>query len=89
VLDINEVGRLIGGDRKPVNKVTIWRWVRAGTFPEPVRVSASTVRWHEADVDKWLASRPRGLTRMPEARKSKIAAAKAERRSRRGEAGVE
>ena len=32
---------------------TLWRKVKAGTFPQPVRLSKRRVGWREKDVLKW------------------------------------
>jgi prophage regulatory protein len=36
-------------------RTTIWRGVRAGTFPRPVRLTSGAIGWCEADVGDWLA----------------------------------
>lgn len=33
--------------------------MRAGELPEPVRIVPRAVRWIEAEIVAWLASRPR------------------------------
>jgi prophage regulatory protein len=33
--------------------------MQAGRFPEPVVIGARSVAWVEAEVDAWIASRPR------------------------------
>jgi prophage regulatory protein len=38
-------------------RTTIWRGVKAGTFPRPVRLTSSTIGWCENDVAHWLAER--------------------------------
>jgi prophage regulatory protein len=38
---------------------TIWRAVRAGTFPAPIVLGPNSVGWFEDEIDAWLASRPR------------------------------
>ena len=38
---------------------SLYKEMREGRFPEPVRISARSVRWHRAEVEAWLASRPR------------------------------
>ena len=38
---------------------TLWRQVKHGQFPKPIRVSARSVRWLESEIEDWLASRPR------------------------------
>lgn len=54
-LDIFDVCKRID-PKKPPNRTTIWRWVRAGTFPAPVKFGARA-RWSEAVVDAWIAER--------------------------------
>ena len=40
-------------------RTTIYRWMRAGMFPEPLRVGPRAVRWPESEIEHWLAARPR------------------------------
>jgi prophage regulatory protein len=40
-----------------VHRTTLWRWVRDGHFPRPVRLGPNTVAWDSIQVDVWLASR--------------------------------
>lgn len=40
-----------------VSTATIWRWVRKGEFPEPVKLNPQVVRWPDAELEKWEASR--------------------------------
>ena len=42
-----------------IARSTIYRLMRAGQFPEPVRVGPRAVRWPEHELDAWLAERPR------------------------------
>lgn len=42
-----------------IGRTTIYRLMRAGEFPEPVRIGPRAVRWIEAEIAAWLASRPR------------------------------
>ena len=42
-----------------IARTTIYRLMRAGLFPEPVRVGIRAVRWNEHELASWLASRPR------------------------------
>lgn len=39
------------------SKDTIWRWVRNGNFPAPVKLSPQLTRWRWADVQAWEQSR--------------------------------
>ncbi len=41
----------------PVSPAQIWRWVRAGTFPQPVKLGPNLTAWRAADVQAWLESR--------------------------------
>lgn len=38
---------------------TIYRKMREGSFPEPVKVGARAVRWPASEIEAWLADRPR------------------------------
>ena len=44
-----------------LSKATIWRRVRSGDFPVPVKLrgpASRSVRWKKAEVAKWIESRP-------------------------------
>lgn len=43
--------------RVPLSDTTLWRRVKDGTFPAPVRISTNAVAWREADVDRWINER--------------------------------
>lgn len=34
----------------PVSPATIWRWVRAGRFPKPVKLGPGVTAWRGADL---------------------------------------
>lgn len=38
----------------PFSDSTIWRRVRAGTFPAPVKLSERVTAWKAEDVRQWL-----------------------------------
>jgi len=40
----------------PVSASTIWRWVKAGVFPRPVKISSGTTAWKVEDVEAFLDS---------------------------------
>lgn len=40
---------------------TIMRWVRAGTFPAPVQISANRLAWRDFEIEQWCRSRPPGF----------------------------
>jgi len=39
------------------SRTTIYRGVRAGTFPAPIRITERRVAWRESDVQAWIQSR--------------------------------
>ena len=43
-----------------LSRATIYRHVRAGTFPAPFKLTERLVGWLATDVEDWLASRIRG-----------------------------
>ena len=52
ILRCPEVMRLTG-----LSKATLYRAVKAGEFPKPVKLTARAVGWRRKDVEHWLASR--------------------------------
>ena len=42
-----------------IARTTIYRLMRSGLFPEPVRVGVRGVRWPQREIEDWLAARPR------------------------------
>lgn len=40
----------------PFSPPTLWRKVRAGTFPKPVKLSERVTAWRVGDVRAWLAA---------------------------------
>lgn len=48
-----------------ISRSSIYRGVRAGTFPSSISLGARSVGWRRGDIDAWLAN-PAGY-RAPEA----------------------
>jgi prophage regulatory protein len=42
-----------------LSRVGVWRGVRSGDFPAPVKIGERAIAWREADVHAWIATRPR------------------------------
>ena len=40
----------------PVSPATLWRWVKAGKFPEPIRLSDRVTAWEASKVNAWIKS---------------------------------
>ena len=38
---------------------SIYRLMRAGLFPEPIRIGVRAVRWPSSEITNWLTTRPR------------------------------
>ena len=41
-----------------LSRTTIWRRVKAGTFPAPVELGANSIGWPELAIIEWVESRP-------------------------------
>jgi predicted DNA-binding transcriptional regulator AlpA len=41
----------------PINAATLWRGVKAGIFPRPVKVSPNSNRWRKAELAEALERR--------------------------------
>jgi|GEM_PF-1985633 len=52
LLTIDEVAEKLNVSRR-----TAYRMVKENDFPERKRLSSSTVRWSESEIDSWLRSR--------------------------------
>lgn len=55
ILRMNDVLTLTGIR----SRTTIWRRLRAGTFPAPVDLGYGQIGWLENDISDWINSRPR------------------------------
>ena len=42
-----------------ISRSTLYRLIRSGAFPEPVRLGERVVAWWESEVRAWMASRPK------------------------------
>ena len=48
-------------DATGLSRATIWRRVRSGEFPPPVRLggpNSRSVGWKKAEVEEWIDTRP-------------------------------
>lgn len=50
--------------RVKLSKVTIYRKVKAGTFPAQYELSANRVGWKESEIDAWCESRVKANPRV-------------------------
>ena len=50
--------------RTGLSRSTLYRKMRDGTFPMPLKVSARAVRWRESEIRAYVDSRPRSYGEM-------------------------
>ncbi len=43
----------------PLSRSTVWRLVRDGKFPAPLRISPGRVAWPENEIEVWRAAQKR------------------------------
>ena len=51
--------------RTALGRSTIYRLMRDGSFPEPLKIGPRAVRWWESEIEAWLAARPRSTGDRP------------------------
>ena len=52
--------------RTALGRSTIYRLMRNGDFPEPLKIGDRAVRWRESEIEEWLAARPQGYSVTPQ-----------------------
>ena len=45
--------------RTGLSRTTIWRRVRAGSFPAPIELGQNSIGWPAVEISAWLESRGR------------------------------
>ena len=45
-------------ERTGLSRTTLWRRVRAGTFPASTELGEMSIGWPASVIDAWLADRP-------------------------------
>jgi predicted DNA-binding transcriptional regulator AlpA len=54
LLNVNAVCRLFGGSERPIDKSTLWRGIKVGRYPKPIRISAQVRPWSRQDCEAAL-----------------------------------
>jgi predicted DNA-binding transcriptional regulator AlpA len=49
IIRIDEMARLLGRSR-----VTLYRWIKNGTFIKPIMCKRKTIGWPQRDYEDWL-----------------------------------
>jgi len=44
-----------------ISRQTLWRWIRDGRFPEPIRLSPRRRVWKESALQEWMNGLERGV----------------------------
>jgi prophage regulatory protein len=44
-------------ERLEVSRQTIWRWVREGNLPKPIKLGSNCARWKLSEIEAWEASK--------------------------------
>ena len=57
--------RVVGGRKASkgiigVSEKTIWDWVKAGAFPQPIRIGGNITVWRASDIQNWMQSQGMG-----------------------------
>lgn len=45
--------------RTGLSRTTIWRRIKAGTFPAPIELGQNSVGWLASEIEAWKKNRPR------------------------------
>lgn len=56
MMSIEEVCSFVGGAGRPLDRSTIYRWIRRGQFPKAISLSHKTKRWRRTDCEKAIAA---------------------------------
>lgn len=47
----------------PFSPATIWRKVKEGSFPKPIKLGERITAWHMDDIEAWLTARHEEVTK--------------------------
>ncbi len=55
LVDEKTACRILGGSNSPIARATIWRGIKAGRSPEPIKVGPATNRWRVGELRSRIA----------------------------------
>lgn len=64
LMDKDETCRFFGGHMRPINHATLYRGIKEGRYPYPIKVGANSSRWIKSECEAALArliEKPREL----------------------------
>lgn len=47
-----------------VSKTTLWRWIKDGAFPKPIKLSAGVTVWRMSDIQQWLNEKTKSVVEL-------------------------
>lgn len=50
LVDEDGACRILGGEAHPIHRSTLWRGVREGRYPKPIKISGALVRWKAIEL---------------------------------------
>ena len=54
LMDVVETCRFFGGSNSPLNPATLYRGIKAGKYPKPIKQGAGTSRWVRSECEQKL-----------------------------------
>jgi prophage regulatory protein len=54
-LEMMRQGELL--DLLKVGRSTLWKWIKEGSFPKPLKLGPRTTAWRKEDLDHWMRKR--------------------------------
>jgi predicted DNA-binding transcriptional regulator AlpA len=56
LIPLLELRKLAGGPSKPIDPSTVYRWIKRGALPRPIKVGPGTSRWLRSECRAALAA---------------------------------
>lgn len=50
LVDERTACRILGGEQSPIHRSTLWRGIKAGRYPKPLKMGVSLNRWRQAEL---------------------------------------
>ncbi|MDR7219870.1 AlpA family phage regulatory protein [Aminobacter aminovorans] len=54
LIDVKSLKSLKG---VPFSRAHIYRLIKSGEFPKPIKIGAARVAWLESDLDSWISTK--------------------------------
>lgn len=54
LMDVGETCRFFGGTNSPLNPATLYRGIKTGKYPPPVKIGQATSRWVRGECETAL-----------------------------------